>query len=95
MARVARRVGLVPSAVYRHFESKDELLDAVLEMIRERLNANVVQASQDAADALQVLRRLGDGPCAADPGKRRDFEALFSRTRSKTGTPNERPGSTR
>jgi AcrR family transcriptional regulator len=58
VARVARRVGLVPSAVYRHFESKDELLDAVLEMIRERLNANVVQASQDATDALQVLRRL-------------------------------------
>jgi AcrR family transcriptional regulator len=58
VARVARRVGLVPSAVYRHFESKDELLDAVLEMIRERLDANVVQASQDATDALQVLRRL-------------------------------------
>ena len=58
VARVARRVGLVPSAVYRHFASKDELLDAVLEMIRERLNANVVQASLDATDALQVLRRL-------------------------------------
>ena len=58
VARVARRVGLVPSAVYRHFEGKDELLDAALELIRERLNANVVQASQDAKDALQVLRRL-------------------------------------
>ena len=58
VARVARRVGLVPSAVYRHFESKDELLDAVLELIRERLDANVVQASQGATDALQVLRRL-------------------------------------
>src|ERR1019366_10414432 len=58
VARVARRVGLVPSAVYRHFKSKDELLDAVLELIRERLNANIVQASQDATDALQVLRRL-------------------------------------
>jgi AcrR family transcriptional regulator len=58
VARVARRVGLVPSAVYRHFESKDELLDAVLELIRERLSANVVQASQGTKDALQVLRRL-------------------------------------
>ncbi len=58
VARVARSVGLVPSAVYRHFESKDELLDAVLEMIRERLDANVVQASQAATDTLQVLRRL-------------------------------------
>src|ERR1035441_9614955 len=58
VARVARRVGLVPSAVYRHFKSKDELLDAVLELIRERLNANIVQASQDATDTLQILRRV-------------------------------------
>lgn len=58
VARVARRVGLVPSAVYRHFESKDELLDAVLELIRERLHANVVESTQDTTDALQVLRRL-------------------------------------
>ena len=58
VARVARRVGLVPSAVYRHFESKDELLDAALEMIRKRLDANVVQSSQNATDALEVLRRL-------------------------------------
>src|ERR1039458_5267097 len=58
VARFARRFGLVPSAVYRHFEIKDELLDAVLELIRERLNANVVQASQDTTDALQILRRL-------------------------------------
>jgi AcrR family transcriptional regulator len=58
VARVARRIGLVPSAVYRHFESKDELLDAVLELIREHLSANVVQASQGTKDALQVLRRL-------------------------------------
>ena len=46
------------AAGYRHFEGKDELLDAVLELIRERLNSNVVQAAQDATDALQVLRRL-------------------------------------
>lgn len=58
VARVARKVGLVPSAVYRHFESKDELLDAVLEMIRARLNANVVHSSEVGIDALQILRRL-------------------------------------
>ena len=43
MARLARRVRPVPPGVYRHFEGKDEVLDAVLEMIRERLNANVVR----------------------------------------------------
>jgi len=33
MADIARRVGLVPSAIYRHFRGKDEVLDAVLELI--------------------------------------------------------------
>ncbi|HEY6572448.1 MAG TPA: helix-turn-helix domain-containing protein, partial [Candidatus Eisenbacteria bacterium] len=30
LAAVARRVGLVPSAIYRHFAGKDEILDATL-----------------------------------------------------------------
>lgn len=30
VAAVARRAGLVPSAIYRHFRSKDDLLKEVL-----------------------------------------------------------------
>ncbi len=37
MAAVARRVGLVPSGIYRHFHSKTEILHAVLDRIRQRL----------------------------------------------------------
>ena len=29
IAAVARRVGLVPSGIYRHYKSKDQVLDAV------------------------------------------------------------------
>ncbi|MBN9657559.1 MAG: TetR/AcrR family transcriptional regulator [Acidobacteria bacterium] len=58
VARVAHRVGVVPSAVYRHFTSKDELLDAVIGLIRDRLAQNVQKASQECKDALECLRRL-------------------------------------
>lgn len=58
VARVAHRVGVVPSAVYRHFSSKDELLDAVLAVIRDRLAHNVEKVSQECKDSLECLRRL-------------------------------------
>ncbi|MCC6142298.1 MAG: TetR/AcrR family transcriptional regulator [Candidatus Hydrogenedentes bacterium] len=58
VARVARRVGLVPSAVYRHFANKDELLAAVLDLVRSRLQANVMAASGQTPDALECLPRL-------------------------------------
>lgn len=58
VAAVARRVGLVPSALYRHFKSKDELLDATLELIQEKLMSNVEAVLEQSDDALEQLRRL-------------------------------------
>lgn len=58
VARVARRVGLVPSAIYRHFAGKDDLLDAVIALIRERLHRNVEVAMEQTPDALDRLRHL-------------------------------------
>jgi AcrR family transcriptional regulator len=58
VARVAHRVGVVPSAVYRHFSSKDQLLDAVLNLIRSRLAQNVEKVSEECEDSLECLRRL-------------------------------------
>jgi AcrR family transcriptional regulator len=58
IAAIGRRVGIVPSAVYRHFKSKEEVLDKVLESIGDRLMANVAQAcgaNQSAVDCLQSL----------------------------------------
>jgi AcrR family transcriptional regulator len=58
MAAIARRVGLVPSGIYRHFKSKDEVLDAVLELLRARLMANVATAREESADPLERLHGL-------------------------------------
>jgi len=56
IAAVARRVGLVPSGIYRHFKSKDQMIDAVLDLLEERLLAIVEAARQDSTDALERLR---------------------------------------
>lgn len=55
---VARRVGVVPSAMYRHYRSKDELLSAALEHIGERLEGNVRAACEETSDPLDCLWRL-------------------------------------
>jgi AcrR family transcriptional regulator len=58
IASVARRVGLVPSAIYRHYRGKNEMLDAVLELVRDRLLDNVRAVTTDTPDALERLRKL-------------------------------------
>ncbi len=55
---VARRIGLVPSAVYRHFHGKDEILSAGIERMGQRLLANVARASAEEKSALGRLRKL-------------------------------------
>ena len=58
VAAVAQRVGLVPSGIYRHFRSKDQILDAALDFIAERLLGNVRIVSAESVDALERLQRL-------------------------------------
>jgi AcrR family transcriptional regulator len=58
IAAVARRVGLVPSGIYRHFKSKDAMLDAVLELLNAKLQENVEAARKETADPLLRLRSL-------------------------------------
>jgi AcrR family transcriptional regulator len=58
VAAVARRVGLVPSALYRHFKGKDEVLDATLDLIQEMLMENIKAVRAETSDALEQLHRL-------------------------------------
>jgi AcrR family transcriptional regulator len=58
MAALARRVGLVPSGIYRHFKNKDEILAAVFDRVEERLLANVAAARQENADPLECLKSV-------------------------------------
>lgn len=58
IAAIAERVGIVPSAVYRHYKKKEEVLDAVLELLRSRLLANAEAVRAETPDALERLRLL-------------------------------------
>jgi len=58
MAHIARRVGLVPSALYRHFSSKDALLDALVGSVHNKLLENVYAVCQETADPVERLQRL-------------------------------------
>ena len=58
IAAVARRVGLVPSGIYRHFKSKDAVLDAVLDLLDAKLQANVAAAQKETSDPLARLHDL-------------------------------------
>jgi AcrR family transcriptional regulator len=58
VAGLARQVGVVPSALYRHYQSKEEVLEAVLDLISRRLLENVQAVRQESADPLECLHRL-------------------------------------
>jgi AcrR family transcriptional regulator len=58
IAGIARQVGIVPSALYRHFASKDAVIDAVLDLIRQRLLDNVVHVREQTDVPLEQLRLL-------------------------------------
>jgi AcrR family transcriptional regulator len=58
MGAVARRVGLVPSGIYRHFKSKDELLAAMLDRVEGRLLANVQEALEESDDVFDRLKGI-------------------------------------
>ncbi len=58
IARVARQIGIVPSGIYRHFESKDDVLDAVLAHIEERLMDNISAVCKETTNPVERLHRL-------------------------------------
>lgn len=58
MAGLARRVGLVPSGLYRHFDSKEELLTDAIASIGDRLGSLAKEARSGPGGTLEVLERL-------------------------------------
>ena len=55
---VARRIGIVPSAIYRHFHGKDEILSPAIERMGERLLENAARAAAGKSGTIQRLRKL-------------------------------------
>ena len=58
VAAVAAEIGLVPSALYRHFKGKEAMVDAALEVIRRKLLGNVDAVCKETEDPLERLRLL-------------------------------------
>lgn len=58
MAAVAAKVGLVPSALYRHFRGKEQIVDAILALVREQLLINVRLTADETPNPLARLHRL-------------------------------------
>jgi len=56
IAALARRVGLVPSGIYRHYKCKDEILSAVLDLLGRRLMGNIEAARARHTAGLDRLR---------------------------------------
>ncbi len=55
---VARRIGIVPSAVYRHFGSKEEILSAAIGRMGERLLENVDRAAREGGSRARLHKLL-------------------------------------
>jgi AcrR family transcriptional regulator len=58
IASIAERVGIVPSAFYRHYKSKDDVLDAILDQLRSKLLGNVAAVREESNTATERLKRL-------------------------------------
>jgi AcrR family transcriptional regulator len=55
---LARQVGVVPSAIYRHYKGKGEVLLSVLDLISRSLLVNIEAVCQVTPDALDRLHLL-------------------------------------
>ena len=58
LTELASRSGLVPAGIYRHFKGKDQIVDAVLDFLRDRLFAFVDATREETPDAIERLHLL-------------------------------------
>lgn len=58
MAAVAKRVGIVTSAIYRHFRTRDEVVFAALDITTDRLIGSVSAVCEETTDPIERLRLL-------------------------------------
>ena len=56
--RVARLVGLTPSALYRHFVDKSAMLEAVLDLLMASFHGNITEASRESKTTMELLHNM-------------------------------------
>jgi AcrR family transcriptional regulator len=55
---LARRVGLAPSALYRHFRGKQQILEAAMQSVQRQALENLKEVSATTPSALERLKLL-------------------------------------
>lgn len=60
IADIAAAINLVPSAIYRHFTGKEEIIDSLIDFVNKALQDNVSYAMQIETHALARLKILLD-----------------------------------
>jgi AcrR family transcriptional regulator len=60
IASIARMLGLVPSAIYRHYASKQEIIAAALQHIISQFQSNIDEAARETPNTLDQLERFLD-----------------------------------
>jgi len=77
MPAVANRVGIVPSALYRHYPGKEAMVEAAVQRLGQRIGAMVDVAEAESGGALAVCDRLVDGFTALMPQPTAIPQVLF------------------
>jgi AcrR family transcriptional regulator len=57
-AAIARRMGLTQGAIFRHFPTKEALLEAVMEWVADRLTVRLDAARDEALDPMAALEAM-------------------------------------
>lgn len=60
MAALAEQVGMVPSALYRHYRNKRQIVEIILDRVRDGLRANLQSAREASPEPCARLRLLLD-----------------------------------
>ena len=58
VAAISNKIGLVPSAIYRHFKSKNDILDMILDFIQEKLLTNIRITCKETSESMDRLQRI-------------------------------------
>ncbi|MFZ2961494.1 MAG: TetR/AcrR family transcriptional regulator [Candidatus Ozemobacteraceae bacterium] len=56
--RVASMIGIVPSALYKHFKNKSQIIDAIVELMVTRMRELIQNARKIGDNPLDCLRRV-------------------------------------
>lgn len=58
MDKVSKACGIVPSALYRHYKNKDEILEGLRDLVRNKLLDNAKLATGEGNSPLTALKNL-------------------------------------